>query len=258
MGAVDTEAVILRTYKLAEADKIVVCLTRNEGLVRGVARGARRLKSRFGASLEPFTHTALTFYAKEGRELVTFSRIEIIKSYFALSRDPEVVSALEYLSQLVMEFAPPHQADEKLFRLLLACFESAARDPESTGSLRPYFELWLLKLNGFLPDLSVCARCEKSLKQGEENLSLTNEGTLLCGSCADGPAFPLTPGMHRQLLSVNKLAPGDWARQFQTVGDNLRRDVSRFATNLVMRALDKQPDGRGTNFSTEKLANTRR
>ena len=60
MGLVETEAFVLRTYKLAEADKIVLCLTREAGLVRGVARGARRLKSRYGASLEPIADVTLT------------------------------------------------------------------------------------------------------------------------------------------------------------------------------------------------------
>ncbi len=61
MGLVETEAFVLRTYRLAEADKIVVCLTRDAGVVRGVARGARRLKSRFGAGLEPCTLVSLSF-----------------------------------------------------------------------------------------------------------------------------------------------------------------------------------------------------
>ena len=62
MGHVDSEAIVLRTYDLAEADKIVVCLTREAGVVRAVARGARRLKSRFGGGLEPFTLIRLSYY----------------------------------------------------------------------------------------------------------------------------------------------------------------------------------------------------
>src|SRR5713226_4035946 len=77
MGLVNTDAIVLRTYNLAEADRIVLCLTRNAGLVRAVARGARRMKSRFGAALEPFTFIKLDFYEKENRELVTISQPEI-------------------------------------------------------------------------------------------------------------------------------------------------------------------------------------
>src|SRR5215210_978544 len=99
MGLNETEAFVLRTYKLAEADKIVVLLTRRAGLVRGVARGARRLKSKFGASLELFTHVALTYHEKEGRELVSIGQAEIIRSYFHLARREDALQALDYLSE---------------------------------------------------------------------------------------------------------------------------------------------------------------
>ncbi len=71
---IETEALILRTYNLAEADKIVVCLSRSAGLIRGVAKGCRKLRNRFGASLEPFTLINLTYYEKENQELVSFGR----------------------------------------------------------------------------------------------------------------------------------------------------------------------------------------
>lgn len=74
MGLVETEAIILRSYRLAEADKIVIGLTKGAGVVRGVAHGARRLKSKYGASLEPFTHVALQFYEKEGVSLCRCGR----------------------------------------------------------------------------------------------------------------------------------------------------------------------------------------
>src|SRR5918911_1056053 len=93
MGLHETEAIILRTYNLAEADKIVVCLTRNSGVVRAVARGAKRLKSRFGAVLE-----------------------------------------------------------------------ALAQSPEQLQTLVHYFDLWILKLSGFLPDLRSCAECGRKFE----------------------------------------------------------------------------------------------
>ncbi|MBD0373986.1 MAG: DNA repair protein RecO, partial [Pyrinomonadaceae bacterium] len=116
MGLVETEAIVLRVYPLAEADKIVVCLTRSAGVVRAVAKGARRLKSRFGAGLEPFTLLSLSYFEKENRELVTLRQTDIQRSYFKLSQRAETVAALAYLSELVLEFAPPHEPNEKLFR----------------------------------------------------------------------------------------------------------------------------------------------
>ena len=93
MGIVETKAVVIQTFKLADADKIAVCMTEKAGLIRGVARGARRLKSKFGASLEPFTLIRLTYFEKESRELVTIKESEILKSYFGAAKDSEAHGA---------------------------------------------------------------------------------------------------------------------------------------------------------------------
>src|SRR6266480_6287746 len=115
MALVNSDAIVLRSYNLAEADRIVLCLTRSAGLVRAVAKGARRMKSRFGAALEPFTVIKLAFYEKENRELVTISTAEILTSHFELATQLEASDALAYMGELVSEFAPPHEANEKLF-----------------------------------------------------------------------------------------------------------------------------------------------
>src|SRR5215216_3135828 len=163
MGLVETQAIVLQTYKLADADKIVLCMTERAGLLRGVARGARRLKSKFGASLEPFTHVALTYHEKEGRELVSISQADIIRSHFHLAGHEYAVPALDYFSELLLEFAPPHEPDEKLFRMVRACLEALAANPSTVAELTRYFEIWLLKLAGFLPDVRTCAGCRKPL-----------------------------------------------------------------------------------------------
>src|SRR6266851_244182 len=129
MALVTTDAIVLRTYNLAEADRIVLCLTRSAGLVRAVARGARRMKSRFGAALEPFTLIRLAFYEKENRELVTISQAEILKSYFDLASQLEPSEVLAYMGELVGDFAPPHEANERLFRMVSACVDALSQSP---------------------------------------------------------------------------------------------------------------------------------
>src|SRR5262245_14382931 len=152
-----TEAFVLRTYALKEADKICVFLTKEHGKVRGVAHGARKLKSRFGSALEPFTEVALTYFEKEGRELVSISTCDIIHSHFErAARDVETASAFSYMAELLTEFLPDHEPNEKLYRLVVATLEAIEQEPNVTLVLR-YFEAWLLKLVGFFPDLSRCA-----------------------------------------------------------------------------------------------------
>src|SRR3954453_17653987 len=100
-----TEAYVLRTYALAEADKICIFMTRDMGKVRGVAHGARKMKSRFGSALEPFTEVALTVFEKEGRELMSISSCEIVRSrFYVAARDVETASAFSYMAELLNEF----------------------------------------------------------------------------------------------------------------------------------------------------------
>ena len=163
MRLVTTDAIVLRSYNLAESDRIVLCLTRSSGLIRAVAKGARRMKSRFGAALEPFTVIKLSFHEKENRELVTMSSAEILKSHFDLNSNLETAEVLAYMGEMVAEFAPPHEADELLFRMLNACVEALSQRKGSERVVTRYFEIWLLRLAGLFPDLGACAKCGAEL-----------------------------------------------------------------------------------------------
>lgn len=243
MGLVETEAIILRTYKLAEADKIAICLTREAGIVRGVARGARRLKSRFGASLEPFTLVALSYFEKEGRELVSLGRAEILRSYFSLAREPEAVATLEYMSELAIEFAPPHQPDEKLFRMVRACIEASSEDATNLWAITRYYETWMLKLAGFLPDLRVCGDCGRKFT-GEESVFLAAEGSLRCAACANNTGLKLSPQVQTRLRSMQIMAPSKWATHAnQTLSAPWNDELARLTQKLIERALERKPKG---------------
>lgn len=243
MGLIDTEAIVLRTYKLAEADKIVICLTRREGLVRGVARGARRLKSKFGASLEPFTLLSLSYFEKEGRELVSIRQAEIVRSYFKLARNVETVAMLEYFAELAIEFAPPHQADERLFRMVKACVEAGAADDSDFSAIVSYYELWMLKLAGLLPELRTCAICRKNLPQGEAAVYMNAEGALRCSQCAGGIGIPLSVEAHRRIRSMHIHGPIEWARTHAQVSAGAQQQISQLSRRLISRALEREPRG---------------
>src|SRR3954463_13987355 len=236
MGLVETEAIVLHTHKLADADKIVVSLTEKSGLVRGVARGARRLKSRFGASLEPFTLINLTFFEKETRELVTIKSAEIIKSYFGAAGDSDTVAALEQIVELVREFAPPHQADERLFRMLRACIEALASgiDP---APIFTYCDLWVLRLTGFLPDMRFCGGCGRRLLDADAGeIYVTQEGVLWCAACRSGGARPLRRDTYELLNAARALKPSEWSKEYSEHTKDARHAASEIARGLVRRA----------------------
>jgi DNA repair protein RecO (recombination protein O) len=242
MGLVETEAIVLQTYKLADADKIVLCMTEKAGLVRGVARGARRLKSKFGASLEPSTLINLTFFEKETRELVTIKSAEIVESYFGAAGDAEVVEGLVYILELVKEFAPPHQADERLFKMLRACVAFLAGNPSQSRAVSAYSELWTLRLTGFLPDFRACGACGASFREpyGGE-IYASHEGVLWCRSCKGAGAQTLGKESYGLLSSTRSLRPAEWARRYSEAGEEGRRAVSELARRLVRRALEREP-----------------
>ncbi|MEQ1645716.1 MAG: DNA repair protein RecO, partial [Pyrinomonadaceae bacterium] len=102
MSLIETESIILRSYNLAEADKIVVLLTRDHGIVRGVAKGAKRLKSKFGSGLEPFSFVNSTYFEKDTSDLVSIQKIEIDESNFAAASDPDFLQKFSYLGDLLV------------------------------------------------------------------------------------------------------------------------------------------------------------
>ncbi len=240
MGLNATDAFVLRTYKLAEADKIAVLLTRQTGLLRGVARGARKMKSRFGASLELFTHISLDYHEQEGRELVSLRQAEIIHSYFHLTCDADTVATLDYLSGLLIEFAPPHQPDEKLFRMVKVCLDTIEATPTQLLNLTLYFEIWLLKLSGFLPDVRVCVLCRQVL--GEPAFFGT-DNALQCGNCTQGIGLRLSMAAQALLREALRTPPASWLGAGLETAPEARHEIGRMTRLLLVRALERPPRG---------------
>jgi DNA repair protein RecO (recombination protein O) len=240
MRLLESEAIVLRTYNLAEADKIVVCLTRNYGLIRAVARGARRLKSRFGAGLEPFTHINIAYQEKEGRELVTLRQAEIVRSHFGLTSSAERVAALSYMSELVLEFAPPHEPNEKFYRMFKASTNALADTEHGTQAILRYFEVWTLRLAGFLPDLRACADCNRGFSE-TETIYLNVEGKLRCVACsAGGQGTKLSYGAYARLRATQRLSPAEFAQHGAHTGAEVYKELAQITERLIKRVLERE------------------
>mgnify|MGYP001566465220 CR=1 FL=1 len=159
------EAIVLRTTNVADQDKIAVLFCREKGLLRGVAKGARKFGNRFGSSLEPMSVVRVFYYEKERRELVTVSGCDLLESFFEMQAEPATAFLLTYFAELIEEFAPDRAREEVLYRLLLSvlrCLKEGG-DREFAAA---YFEAWFLHANGLLPDLSSCRKCRKPLAPG--------------------------------------------------------------------------------------------
>jgi len=239
MAVFETEALILRSYNLAEADKIVVCLSRSAGLIRGVAKGCRKLKNRFGAALEPFTLINLTYYEKENQELVSFRQVEILKSRFNLSSNASILTGFAYMGDLLIDFSPPHQANDNLFRMALACFEAASETPADLDTVLRYFEVWLLKLEGFMPDLRVCANCQKQFE--DEAIYLGPDLALRCLQCSSGRGRAVLKPLRTQLRTMEKLSPAKFAEGAREVSKDTKREMAELTFHIIGRVLERMP-----------------
>lgn len=236
MALRETEAFVLRSYPLGEADKIVVFLTRDFGKTRGVAHGARKMRSRFGSSLEPFTETALTFYEKEGRELVNISSCEIVRSHFRrASGDVETASAFSYMAELLVEFLPEREPNERVYRLVVAIME-AIESGRNLDCLLRYFETWLLRLVGFFPDAGACSTCGEVVS-GELPVYLTSSGEPRCATCSGGRGVTVTATVRRTITRLLKSPPAAFAESGVTKEDlDKMREINY---QIVRHALER-------------------
>lgn len=230
-----TTAFILRTYPLSESHKICVLLTRSAGLIRGVAKGARRMKSRFGASLEPFTEVNLTYFEKEGSELVKISNCEILRSHFHYACKTENSAALSYLTELLCEFSPAHEANEKLYRLVIAVMEAMSKDVNLDSLLR-YFEVWLLKISGFFPDINKCISCSSELAESS-GVWLAVDGAPQCYSCSGGRGIAISPELKKTLEIVLRNNPTIFSQAEKPI-DHLNA-IGDICYRLIRRTIER-------------------
>jgi DNA repair protein RecO (recombination protein O) len=180
----ETEAIVLRTYRLGEADKIVSVFTRQWGRLRAVAAGARRPKSRYGSTLEPLSYVRLWLFERENRDLLRMNSAELVESFFDMQKDYRVQVAAQYVSEVADRFLSEREVNERAFRLLLAVLRAFKRSGEVNRPLL-YFNFWLLRLEGFLPDLEHCLECGRTFGDEAGYYGQGAEG-LACKDCRTG------------------------------------------------------------------------
>jgi DNA repair protein RecO (recombination protein O) len=200
------EAVVLRTHKLGEADRIITLLTRQHGRVRAVARGVRRTSSRWGSRLEPFTHVDLQL--ADGRNLDTITQAETLSPFAgAMGVDYERYTAgtvmLETAERLVTEEREPATQQ---FLLLVGGLRAMTAGQLAPGQVLDSYLLRSLAVAGYAPSFDGCARCGL---EGQHRWFNPSMGGVLCATCrVPGSASPA-----RETVEVlGALLAGDWPR----------------------------------------------
>ena len=240
MPARETEAIILKTFPLGEADRLVSFLGRSSGRMRGVAAGARRLKNRYGSTLEILSHVQLWYVERETRDLVRIQQCELLESFHQAQSDYIQSTGLALISEIAERVLPEHEVAEPMFRLLLL----TAREVERRGSWPlplAYFVFWTVRLGGWLPSFERCANCSSVFGE-RPAFHFSQSPGLLCESCRKS-------GMRPVGKRARELADVFSGRRLDQI--EMDDDSTKALTELREAALD------WVEFHTERQLQTR-
>ncbi|MEO7653136.1 MAG: DNA repair protein RecO [Bryobacteraceae bacterium] len=241
MPARVSEAIILRSYPLQEADLVVSFFTRDQGKLRGVAKRARRPKSAFGAGLERLSLVRMAYFQRESRELVNLDSCELIHSSFLLQTDYTVSVALDFMAEISEHFLPAGEANEKFFRLLMAMLEATRAGPESVWRTVTYFSYWTVRLAGVLPALHACSGCGSWLDDPEnpQRAYFTRQDAgVYCGNCRRRNGWELSAASRKlaeemSRKPVGQLEPGSWSKEASA-------DLRHFLLQQMEEAIERK------------------
>jgi DNA repair protein RecO (recombination protein O) len=241
-----SEALVLRTYPLKEADLVVSFLARDQGKLRGVAKRARRPKSAFGAGLERLSHVRMAYFQSEARELVNLDSCELIHSHFGLASDYWASVALDYFAEVSEQMLPAAEPSEKFFRLLLSVLDylrppakaSLGAEPEPAGKAWravTYFSLWAVRLSGWLPELNVCLGCGSVL---ERAFFTRGQAGLACGHCRTASSWELSAESRNMAAEMTRLPVTQLERK--NWGQSTAADLRRFLVQQIEAHVDRR------------------
>ncbi len=223
--------VVLRTYKLGEADRIVVLITPGHGKVRAVAKGVRRTKSRFGGRLEPLSHVELLLY--EGRELDIVTQAEIIEPWRPLHEDLDRVAQGLAMAEATEQVGQEREPSEPLYRMLVGALRILA---ERSSPLVVGAYYWkLLSLDGAGPILGSCASCGSSPPVAPLVAFDIAEGGALCRPCRRGQ--PVSPAA---LELLGWILGGQLGRALEMPASATTAEVASLATVSLERHLERR------------------
>ncbi|MBZ5657846.1 MAG: DNA repair protein RecO [Acidobacteriia bacterium] len=235
MALKESEAIVLRTYPLRESDLLVTLFTRLEGKVKGVARAAKKSKRRFGGALEPLTYVRAFYDDRERQELARLDSCEIIESPMATEVSYSRAVALGHVAELLDELLPDREASDAVFRLSLAVLQEL----RAAALWMPitYFELWMTRLMGFLPEFTECVVCGRSL-DGQRAFWHALADGLMCADDKRLASSELSPESRKiatQMLRsrVSEFAEIDWPKA-------VCADLRKFLIQILERHIEKK------------------
>lgn len=183
MQTLSADALLLDVVDLGERDRIATFFTAEHGKRRGVARGSRAKYSRFAGQLQPLAKVRVSWFQKEGRDLVSLTDLDLLRPAAPLMEDLEGILLTSYLAEHLREFVQEEEPAERPFRLLDTTLEAMLAGVDRNLAAR-YFEVWILRLSGIFPVPRECPLCDSPLRPGA--VLVESEGAVVCGPCGEG------------------------------------------------------------------------
>lgn len=238
-----TQAIVTRSLNYGESDKILTFFTRDFGKLKGIAKGARRSKKRFQNVLGLFSHLRIIFFDREGMGLVRVESGDLVHLFPKIREDLKKIYYGNYYLELINEMAGEREANPNAFDLLLyflSDLDSAAPEEEQVRM----FEIRMLSLFGYRPNLSRCGLCKRSweeLREGPAAFFSLEQGTLVCGECSKNGErlLPLSLGTARLIDEVAQAEP-DKLRRLRFTAQALSESrglLPRFITHQLGKEL---------------------
>ncbi|MBK5258057.1 MAG: DNA repair protein RecO [Thermoanaerobaculia bacterium] len=203
-----TEAIVLHTWPSRERDKMVVFLTPDHGKVKGWAYGARGIRSRFGAALEPLAKIRVGYAERESEEAVRIESAELIRSLFPAQQNLVSSIAATYIAETVDTFASSGDPAELIYRLLDRSTEALLGDV-AVQSVVAYVEVWMLRLAGIFPSTKNCMQCGEPMGR-PLRFDVKQEG-FICESCATRDAFVISNDVADELVAIGSTPVAEYA-----------------------------------------------
>jgi DNA repair protein RecO (recombination protein O) len=220
--------VVLRTYRLGEADRILVLMTARHGKVRAVAKGVRKVKSRFGARLEPISHVSLLMY--EGRQLDVVHQAESIDHLRSVREDLDALTRALALLEVVDQVAQEREPDVRLYQMLVGALRTLAAQPAPL--LVPSFYWKVLAHEGVGPELDACVSCGAT---GPLVAFDVGEGGVLCRTCRRGVAITADA-----IDLLRRILGGDLVRVLGEAPAPAAHEVEVLATRAMEHHLERR------------------
>lgn len=181
MALYSTKAIVLRNIDFSETDKLVTFMTEKHGKIKGVAKAARKIKSRFGAALEPMTHIQLIYFGKSNQELFKLNNCDIIQSFQPIRDNLDKLYTGIYFTELIDTLLKESDHSEDLYQLLLQSLRRL-QDQNDTEILRWLFEIRIIALLGYTPRLTHCMLCKQEPVSKWIGFSYPRGG-IICSPC---------------------------------------------------------------------------